>query len=302
MTECQWNEEDIDAFRNIMFRKWSAAAALALLLYEYAITCGDEFTYIWRRQNFNSVGGVYLFSRYFAIITQSINLFLVAGVLGKPGTPHRMCRGWYSFQITAASLTLAALDYILMLRVYALYNRSPKIGFLLVFFFLSMLMADFQCGSKTLNTVSYDSICNGRSVHPCIPFYGIALWSIHITIGMMTAAKWRLLTLGAPIARIVSRDGAFVLSIICVFYASIMERAISMQALRVELTFIWPISLLSITCCRMIMNMQTVNVPNFFIDNDRSIPVFTSDVDLICMEQEDLVSRLSAHTLESVEQ
>lgn len=58
-----------------------------LLVYEYALTCGDEFRYIWRyeknqiilgtsnclvirKTKFNGVLGAYLFSRYFALIVQ----------------------------------------------------------------------------------------------------------------------------------------------------------------------------------------------------------------------------------------
>ncbi|KAF4613041.1 hypothetical protein D9613_010782 [Agrocybe pediades] len=69
-------EFDIDLeksawLRTARSRNSIAAAALVLLLYEYAITFEDEFEIIWRKTSkLNSVLGIYMFSRYFGLIVQ----------------------------------------------------------------------------------------------------------------------------------------------------------------------------------------------------------------------------------------
>jgi len=45
--------------------------------------------------------------------------------------------------------------------------------------------------------------------------HSIALWSVHLTLGILTAVKWRLLALDLPVVNIVTRDSAMALTFIC---------------------------------------------------------------------------------------
>ncbi|KAF8994698.1 hypothetical protein BDQ17DRAFT_1080759 [Cyathus striatus] len=92
----------------VFIRNVSSLSSLTVLVWEYLLTCGDEYQYIWIP--FTFVKAVYLFSRYIALISLIINNVFVLG-------------------LTALSCSmLAALDFILMLRVYVLYNRSWKVA------------------------------------------------------------------------------------------------------------------------------------------------------------------------------
>jgi hypothetical protein len=52
-----------------------------------------------------------------------------------------------------------------------------------------------------------------RSRHP--PCFSISTWFIHISLAILTATKWNLIKMGAPVVRLVTRDGALTTVSIC---------------------------------------------------------------------------------------
>ncbi|KAF9558977.1 hypothetical protein CPC08DRAFT_709213 [Agrocybe pediades] len=233
----------------------------------------------------NSVLGIYMFSRYFGLIVQSVNLFLVFRLSMRQEIARTSCQGWNGFLLTSSSILLVTLDYIVMLRVYALYKKDTKIGLLVVSLFLLMVGATLYAAWKVVFYAPYDSMCVQRPMHPCVPFYGIVVWSTQLTLGILTALKWRVLSLGAPITDVVGRDGGCVLGIISAIFAVHMRHTMSLQAIHPEQAFMMPISFFSITCCRIIMNMQTLDIGHQSFDIDNNAAILTSAIDLLSLER-----------------
>ncbi|KAF9548976.1 hypothetical protein CPC08DRAFT_339943 [Agrocybe pediades] len=242
----------------LAFRKYVTLAAWIVVVYEYASTLRREVKYIWRKR-FNVVLGVYLFSKYLALIVQSINVYLVFGPLSRTDIPEQTCRKWFLFQMVVTASLLAAFDFILMLRVYALYRKSWRIGSFLLVLFLSMVPFNVFVSPKAVYNVPFDPICEAQGMDDSVLYFGIMFWVIHISIAILTVAKWRLGDLGSPIIKLVTREGTLVLSLLCVLCAVMVSYAMSTKTERSDFAFSWPITFLSIGCCRLIMNMQTLS-------------------------------------------
>ncbi|KAF9557767.1 hypothetical protein CPC08DRAFT_35854 [Agrocybe pediades] len=117
--------ETASILHSLRLRKQFALAMLSVLLYEYAVTCKDEYRHIWTKP-FNAVLGVYLFSRYLALTAQVINTFLVvAGPLSQPVTSDRTCPIWFAFQ-EHQSRTLSGFPY--PRKTAYNYNTRPYDG------------------------------------------------------------------------------------------------------------------------------------------------------------------------------
>ncbi|KDR79609.1 hypothetical protein GALMADRAFT_223751 [Galerina marginata CBS 339.88] len=233
---------------NITIRQWSTLSTLAIILYEYTITFREELRHIWKRP-ITVVRMVYLFSRYLAIIVQSVNLYLVLGPFSALSTPERICKGWFSFQLTAACVLMAALDLILMLRLYALYSKSFKVGTLLTLLFCGQIAVEAVIAPRSVLQVPYDPICDTTRTHPDILYFCISVWVTHIAMGLLTAAKWELAALRAPVVKLVTRDGTWILVTICALFAVIVPYGLIGQVSKAHVAFGWPISIISISVC-----------------------------------------------------
>jgi len=109
--------------------------------------------------------------------------------------------------------------------------------------------------------IPYDPICDAARTHPLdVLYFLIAKLVTHIPVGVLTVAKWHLVKIRIPVVRLVTRDGTLTAVSVCSLNAAVIYYAIFSRA-QTHIVFNWPITFLSIACCRVIMNMQTLNVP-----------------------------------------
>ncbi|KAF9477699.1 hypothetical protein BDN70DRAFT_994780 [Pholiota conissans] len=255
------------ATENLVFRKWSAVATQVLLVYEYTITFRSEIRYIWGSP-VSFVKAIYLFSRYYGLVVQAVNLYLVSGPLAKLDIPEHVCRRWFYFLISSGCTLAAALDAILMLRVYALYLQDDRVGLFLAALFSAQRVVEGILAPIVLD-VPLDSICDLRKTHKASIYFGISIMIKHTILLVMTLAKRKLAALGAPVVRLVRRDGIWVVVLLFAIFATIIPYSFVKQVAKAHVVFGWPMSLISILCCRMIMNMQQLNV-NTSDENEES--------------------------------
>ncbi|PPQ91253.1 hypothetical protein CVT25_006392 [Psilocybe cyanescens] len=226
---------DQDLLQNISIRKWSTLASWAVLLYEYIITFNDEIRFIWSFP-VTAVRLIYVLSRYFAIIVQSINVFLILRPLSALDIPEQSCRRWFLFELIAVSVLMAALDSILMLRVYALHRKDRRVGVLLVVLFLVQIVVEVICGQRAVN-VPFNRICDASRTHGSVVYYCISVWVTHISLVVLTACKYDLMKMKIPIVRVVTRDGAWITVIVCSLFATIAPWAHIKQVQKAHIVF-----------------------------------------------------------------
>ncbi|KAF8891488.1 hypothetical protein CPB84DRAFT_1784244 [Gymnopilus junonius] len=271
---------------NLRIRKWSTVATLAILLYEHSITLKHEIRHIWRRP-FTMVRATYLFSRYFGIITQSITTYLILSPhLNVIPISEGICKAWFAFGVASSATLVAALDFILMLIIYALYRKDWRIGLFLAILFFSHIAVEVFVAQKAVE-VTYDPICDAMQAPSELIYLCISIWIIHISLGILTGIKYNLVALGAPVVKRLIRDGAWVIALICSFFTTIVPYNMNQQVAQGHVIFGWPNALISIACCRVIMNMQTLD---YVEADDESITSFNVDDSLDTLSLETQLS------------
>ncbi|KAG2008480.1 hypothetical protein CC2G_013910 [Coprinopsis cinerea AmutBmut pab1-1] len=130
-------------------------SALYFLVYDVILTYGDEVTYIWPIP-LNRTKLAFLFIRYFPI------LFLFS--IQFYGTPNVFysshdCYIWNAYQAVATILIIAGADYILLLRVFALYPSNRPIKYLTMALYLAELVMTSVGMGLAVPELTYDEHC-----------------------------------------------------------------------------------------------------------------------------------------------
>ncbi|KAJ7125049.1 hypothetical protein C8R44DRAFT_130026 [Mycena epipterygia] len=195
----------------------SSLGALTFLLYDICITMDDEVKFVWPKQ-WTRMKFIYLFIRY-------IPLFIQISILpiGSPElTPHfhftpHACFVWQVYQGVATLLVFSAVDYILILRVYALYHTNARVRRLvLAAFGLEVSVMGIGLG-LSLPGIQFDDICLVTRISDLLLIYAGATLLFQTLLFGLTAVKFvRALREGwgdTPLVGLVMRDGtwAFIL-------------------------------------------------------------------------------------------
>ncbi|RDX54614.1 hypothetical protein OH76DRAFT_1341154 [Lentinus brumalis] len=101
-----------------------ACAATAFLVWDTLINLDEEVEYIWRAPN-SWVKWAYLFIRHIPYLVQcSILVGLVA--MAAEGHVYNMfqCRAWIAYQLGANEVLTVVVEVVLIVRIYAMYNRN----------------------------------------------------------------------------------------------------------------------------------------------------------------------------------
>ncbi|KAF8994690.1 hypothetical protein BDQ17DRAFT_1526530 [Cyathus striatus] len=159
-----------------------------------------------------------------------------------------MCVHWFILQLAAFIPLFSAMEAVLMLRVYALYNHSKRIGFTLLALFTLELAAAIGCPISIMPRVKFDAVCTGEIAPSENLIFGGSVFTAQFTIAVLTIAKRSAgqTNVDTKIVRTVLRDGLWVFAAVIVAVSYII--------------FSWPISVFSFITCRVILNLQRMKV------------------------------------------
>ncbi|KAF9056987.1 hypothetical protein BJ165DRAFT_1520408 [Panaeolus papilionaceus] len=174
--------EDVNS--QLLVRSASTAAAFTVLVWEYLVTWKSEVQYIW-----------------------SHNLFLVLGGPMKhlPVQDASTCVRFILPSLVAARFLLNMLDAILMLELYALYNRNKFVASVLVLLFLGLLTSEIIVGYYNLGRTHYNCICDVVQTHSTVLFFAVTIWIVHLNLGALLVATRRLSKSDRPLVKLCCR-------------------------------------------------------------------------------------------------
>jgi len=164
------------------------------------------------------------------------------------------------FLTVCSCLLLAAVDLVIMLRVYALYNRSLKIALVLAFLLLIQGALVTACTCITVPRVPFGPSCDVLKTPPDVAYFMAAVVFSQTILLILTLRKRRVAFGQSPLVDLVVRDGAWVFVLVVSMFMITIPYSFVAQVSKPHVIFVWPITLLSITACRLIMNMQKVTV------------------------------------------
>ncbi|KAF8587974.1 hypothetical protein K439DRAFT_1630160 [Ramaria rubella] len=133
-------QELFDTLHFLRISSFNTIASTSLLLYEVIITSSQEFNFIWRKP-WSFISIVYALLRYYSLCYllvlsyETINVSLSEKV--------RFCKFFILFQVWGATVFVPVVDILIIMRIYALYRQSKKVGVILVILWIAELVCDF---------------------------------------------------------------------------------------------------------------------------------------------------------------
>ncbi|KAF9527663.1 hypothetical protein CPB83DRAFT_385124 [Crepidotus variabilis] len=241
-------------------------ACLVVLFLDTVSTWRVEYRAVWRQRK-GLISAIYLWARYGALAALVVHNILAQIVLPRSTPPTiRQCSIWFSVVVVVCGSLSIGLEAILTLRVYALYGKTKKIWILVV-------PAGIQYGCCALFVYfrvlklgavpGFDSTCGLRTnvMEGMMP--GFTTLIFHGLLYGATLAKRRVrASPTSPINRLiiqwVTREGTMAFALM-IFIVTFVGPSMSVsRTIRLEFVFILPITFISLTTSRLILNMKTL--------------------------------------------
>lgn len=255
----------MEALRDIVTRDKASEANLmgtsALLLFEYSITLDYEVELIWNKPNNSIIKWLFLFLRYFAMVSQITIHILSREVDSHVPAPVPLCWAFYLWRLTACQSMLTAVELVLIFRVHALYqNRAIMIG-LTCFLAAEVLALAIDCAAFS-HEVHFNSACLLNIPLPPVIIYGAIALSLQASILYFTLRKHILAGRSGwtrtPIITLMIRDGAGAFAVI--FALQIATMVFLTKGGGFAFMQYWLMSILSCVGCRLIINLQRLGM------------------------------------------
>lgn len=251
-------------FRDPFVLDLSAVAALSFLVWDIIITLDQEVEAIWSKPNRFYTKWLFLFVRYFAVAMQIALLFVGTRLALDLHYTHADCVKWYVFQEVGTQVLIAAVEFILIVRVHALYDRSRIVTSILVFLFIAENIVMIVTLVGIVPEVGFDLICTVVHSPPRLLLFAIAFVSFETVLFLLTLFKFiTALRHGwgrTPVLYLLVRDGtwAFILIFVtlCVnagFYLGAGDSTIS------SIAFPWLLSVEAFAGARLVLNLRALS-------------------------------------------
>ncbi|ESK91065.1 hypothetical protein Moror_1160 [Moniliophthora roreri MCA 2997] len=249
----------------------ASCLGLTLTTCDIYLTRKEEKALIWSSPfHFTIVKTLFIFSRYFGLASQLYNVSLSAYWRYRytaATVPRRFCTRDLAFKIFEHYFLLTILYIVLMLRVYALYNKS-----LAIILFLVLILALLQ-----FNYICFPTESTNMKPGLVVLILAEALFQI-IIHALVSKKTWTLPSTWSrtpTLTSVVTRDGFYVFLAI---FVGIMAVIASSHERRLALLFLHPLFVFVIpcACCRVIMRLHRFRNEEASACSQGQDPVFST--------------------------
>ncbi|KII84044.1 hypothetical protein PLICRDRAFT_57875 [Plicaturopsis crispa FD-325 SS-3] len=241
----------------------SHVAAVALLVWDILITFDDEVRYIWigGKYSIPTVKYLFLFIRYFAVFVQIAQIIFRRFIQVRFAQPSlALCHAWEIFDLMSAECVLVAVEILLMLRVYALFERDLRMAwFLLLLLVIEITIMTFLV-AYTLPNMHFSVFCISTSTPRDVIFFCFALVSTQSLVWIFSVYKYfSALRAGwgrSPMMRLLVQDSAYTFAglILTVLASGLIYGLVDRSLFSGGAG--WLLTLMSCAGCRIIINMH----------------------------------------------
>lgn len=243
---------------------WNALTiiAWAWLAWDYLSHLRKEWKMIWRpvvvERRTSNIAGLYIFLRYGGLIGQTLNMVSTMVLLSSSFIHPTVCSRWYWFQSILIQCLFGVVQYIVMLRVDALYFGDWRSRILLLVSWLFERAALMYIAIETYRALQTEATC--LSARP--PMNHVV--GLVATVVSVQLLAWGMTFRGiyggpeSPLTKQLIRDGAFVCAGIISMYIIVIPYAIVVDVLLHNI-YAFLITILSIMGCGLILNLQCLS-------------------------------------------
>ncbi|TFK35337.1 hypothetical protein BDQ12DRAFT_688330 [Crucibulum laeve] len=243
--------------RALYAQEWLSLGAVVIIIWDMLLLFNDEYIHIWRTPSF-ALKWIYIFTRYSALLFQCTSYYFLKHTLSRPPIPEPICFIWTFVQSIGTQIMILVIEGVLMLRVYALYGKNSAAGWFLVVTFLIQRVMAVVILFRVRGHLQFDEICRAKNDTADAFVFGAGVLVTQVVIWTMTYNKRVVRKESGSNSRFVSlllRDGAWAFGGIIMLFSVIVPYSFLVE-ISSHVAYSWPISLLSIATCRIIINMQ----------------------------------------------
>ncbi|KAH7919452.1 hypothetical protein BV22DRAFT_1075235 [Leucogyrophana mollusca] len=258
----------------LLATEFSSVAALTVLVWESLVTFDDEVNYIWSKPSGAYLKWLYLFARYFGLGVAIADHAIVSTFPPHLPVPYSMCRAFYTWQAIAVQLMMLTFDGVLLIRVHALYEQTLSITAIGIVAIGIEVLAMIVAAILTIPHVPYHVACLVVDTPTSVACFVVGAGISQSVLLGLTYHKRAIIDRGgnprSNLLSVVIRDGAFAFGVVVALLLLTFVYLVADKDIA-NLTYYWFPVILSVATCRLIMNMQTIRVPEVELQ-------FTSDI------------------------
>lgn len=267
-------EEEAVAFR---IASSSSIATIAFLLWDICITVDQEVELIWS-QPFSFANVLYLIVRYLPIVLQ-ISILPIGSTEPEGLTfSHRECLIWQLYQLVATMLLFMAVEYILLLRVDALYGGYRPIRWIIRCLYFVEVTCMIVGISVSAHGFLFDARCGVTDTPSTAVIFGVVTPVFQTLLFVLTFYKFaQAVKQGwgrTRLAGLLMRDGTWAFFVIEALLAANGILNFVTDYPYSSLMFCWLLSGFSFVGYRVILRLREIGIhPNGREDSTQDIEV-----------------------------
>lgn len=241
-------------------------ASIAFLGWDWIVTLDEEQEFIWQKSPWSVTKVLFVVNRYFPILHSTARFWSYSHE-HDPQYSAMACGPVLDLAAYGSVVSVAVIEIVLMLRLWALYARSKIFGGFLIFVFLASLGTalairkvqpsdDFKLVHEPPPALT---VCKRSSPSELFFLYAIVLLVETMTFGLLLWKVWQLSSVGvAPILKTMLKHGTQ--------YYLIVFLALFFQVLGTILQVLWQpmadsllvVAVASVACSRLILSLRGV--------------------------------------------
>ncbi|GJE89045.1 hypothetical protein PsYK624_051350 [Phanerochaete sordida] len=236
---------------------YSEVASVALLTWDIIITLSEEVELIWEKR-WTPAKFMYLIARYmpwaFQIALLPLNIDGSTGIRFS----FMACQRWMTVQAIVLQFIVTAVDVILIMRVYALYNRNLALLGVLSALFLAEVSALGYILAVITPELKFNHDCFVTASPPLFVAYWIVSLVFETVLFVLTLLKFAHAVRQGwgrrPVMRDFVSDGTWAYTLL---FVTMLVNALLYKFVRSPLAgicFTWLLSVLSFAGSRLILN------------------------------------------------
>ncbi|KAI0777777.1 hypothetical protein BD413DRAFT_188667 [Trametes elegans] len=237
-------------------------AAIAFLVWDMLISFDREVEYIWRGPN-GWVKWTFLLVRHVPYLLQGTVLTLVA-LVGHTWRSSQ-CRAWIAYQLISIEVLVVVVEVLLIVRVYAMYNRNRAVLILVLSLFVGEIVAMCTILALSIPKISYTAGCLITSAPRIFPTYWTISLAFETTLFALTLLKFFTTVVASQLRKqsilyILVRDGTWAYAII---FAVMLLNTLMYQIEHNTLAgvfYFWEISVMSFAGSHVLLNLRRLAI------------------------------------------
>ncbi|KAJ3533508.1 hypothetical protein NMY22_g7306 [Coprinellus aureogranulatus] len=231
---------------------YSYASAISFLIYDILLTLPDEVQFVWpMRPSFTKAA--FFFIRYFPPLLGLSTQFYGAPLPNQYS--DRACYVWNVYQGLGLILTIVAVDYILILRVFAMYPRNTPIRATTALLYASEIVTMSVGFGIGIPQLRFDDRCVTHDSPPIVMSLPFLFVATAVRFYFSLKAGWG----NIPILHLLMRDGTW--AFVVLFAVLVTEALLYSVDVDAYTGFLygWANTAFSICGYRIIINMNKLN-------------------------------------------